>query len=59
MHNESVNVWSHFLGMVFFASMIFYTINNYAGFKDVGAFVQSGLDQAKAQNLHFSSYFNN
>lgn len=26
MHNESVNVWSHLLGMVFFGSMIFYTL---------------------------------
>jgi len=57
MHNESVNVWSHFLGMVFFASLIFTSVNSYSGFKDVGAFVQSGLHQAKAENLHLSSYF--
>ena len=57
MHNESVNVWSHFFGMLFFASMIFYTFQNYSGFKDMGSFVQSGLEQAKSQNQHFISYF--
>lgn len=57
MHNESVNVWSHFLGMVFFASLIFTSVNSYAVFKVVGASVQSGLHQAKAENLHLSSYF--
>jgi len=57
MHNESVNVWSHFLGMVFFASLIFTSVNSYAGFKDVGAVMQTGLLQAKAENLHLSSYF--
>lgn len=41
MHNESVNVWSHLLGMFFFATMVFYT--NLTSFKDMGSFVASGM----------------
>ena len=37
--------------------MIFYTFQNYSGFKDMGSFVQSGPEQAKSQNQHFISYF--
>jgi len=42
-HNESVNVWSHLLGMIFFSSMIFYTLYQIANFKDVGSFVSNGF----------------
>lgn len=45
MHNESVNVWSHLLGMVFFASMVFYT--NLTNFKDMGSLVVQGMQQAR------------
>lgn len=55
MHNESVNVWSHFLGMVFFASLIFTSVNFLNNFKDLAT--QTELLQAKAENLHLSSYF--
>lgn len=43
LHNESVNVWSHLLGMIFFASMIFYTLYQISNLKDVGSFVSSGF----------------
>lgn len=47
-HNESVNVWSHLLGMLFFASMIFYSIYTISNMRDAGSFVASGLEQARA-----------
>lgn len=31
MHNETINVWSHMLGMFFFASLIFYTLYTVSG----------------------------
>ncbi len=44
-HNESVNVWSHLLGMIFFGSvMILYTLNSGSNWKDVSSFVWNGLD---------------
>lgn len=43
MHNESVNVWSHFLGMIFFASMIFYTLYQISNVKELGSFVTNGF----------------
>ncbi len=43
-HNESVNVWSHLLGMIFFVTfMILYTLNSTVGLKEVGSFVWNGL----------------
>lgn len=57
MHNETINVWSHMLGMVFFASMIFYTLYTVSGLQDVGSFVSVGFQQAKEQNQHFMHYF--
>jgi hypothetical protein len=43
--------------MIFFFSMIFYTVHHYTGLKEVGSFVQYGLDQARSQNEHFINYF--
>jgi adiponectin receptor len=44
-HNESVNVWSHLLGMIFFGSvMILYTLNSTTSWKDISSLVWTGLD---------------
>ena len=50
-HNESVNVWSHLLGMIFFGTvMILYTLNSITSMKDVSSFVWNGLHQARSEN---------
>jgi adiponectin receptor len=44
-HNESVNVWSHLLGMIFFgAFMIFYTLNHISSIKELSSYVWNGLN---------------
>jgi hypothetical protein len=56
-HNESVNVWSHLLGMLFFSWMIIYTLYQISNFKDFGSVVWNGLQEARAGNLPVTSYF--
>ena len=57
-HNESVNVWSHLFGMIFFGTiMILYTLNSITSWKEVSSFVWSGLLEARSENQHVVSYF--
>jgi hypothetical protein len=57
MHNETWNVWSHLLGMIFFASLLYFT--RLPNLKDMGSFVTDGLSRARSQNEHFIEYFHN
>jgi len=57
LHNESVNVWSHLLGMLFFAALIAYSGLFLASMSDVGNTVIQGFHSNKAQNPNIVSYF--
>ena len=56
-HNESVNVWSHFVGMMFFVAMIIYTLLAISHMKDAGSFVHKDFHQAIGQKELMASYF--
>lgn len=42
-HNESINVWSHLLGMFFFGSLIFYTLYQISNIKEVSSYIWNDL----------------
>jgi predicted membrane channel-forming protein YqfA (hemolysin III family) len=45
-HNESVNVWSHLLGMLFFTSMIVYTCMNITSMKSMKEYLMESYYKA-------------
>lgn len=56
-HNETVNIWSHLLGAVFFVFLIWYTSSFITNFNSQLAHVQSefSLMEQKIQNLNDSN----
>lgn len=47
MHNESVNVWSHFCGSLLFLGMIFYTLFYLTSMRNSGLMIQQDYMNSK------------
>ncbi|CDW79096.1 adiponectin receptor protein [Stylonychia lemnae] len=58
VHNESVNVWSHLLGMVLFALLIINALYTLTCFKDMGESVwMKGINRAHHEKQHIAQIF--
>eukprot|EP00347_Sterkiella_histriomuscorum_P022857 403336892 len=57
-HNESVNVWSHLLGMLLFSILIINALYTLTTYQEMGELVwQRGIHRTQKEKQHIAKYF--
>lgn len=56
-HNESVNVWSHLLGMLLFIYLMTWVSFSVLSYQEMGEVVWKGLPKINNEKVHIAKFF--